>query len=117
MNVAIALACLIALIFAAIGAAKILALAPMREAAAKSGFSTAAYRRIGVLEVAGAAGVALGPAVPLLGGLAGTGLLLLLGGSVATHVRNRDGAVTFVPAVACVVLVAAYLPVLYGATS
>jgi DoxX-like family len=116
MTVAIALACLIALLFVAIGTAKILALAPMRQAAAKHGFSTAAYRGLGVLEVAGAAGVALGPAVPLLGGLAGTGLLLLLAGALAMHARGREKTVAYVPAVVCAVLVAGYLAVLFGAT-
>jgi hypothetical protein len=110
----IVLACIVALIFGALGTAKALALAPMRELAAKSGFSTAAYRRIGVLEVAGAAGVALGPAVRLLGGLAGAGLLLLLAGALATHVRNRDGARGLAPAVLCAALVSGYLAALFG---
>ena len=115
MIVSVALTCLVTLIFAVLGVAKILALPPMRELAAKSGFSTAAYRRIGVLEVAGAVGVALGPVVPLFGGLAGAGLLLLLAGALATHVRNGDGAREFAPAVVCAVLVVGYLAVLFGA--
>jgi hypothetical protein len=114
MNLSIALACLIALIFTVFGVAKILALAPMRELAAKSGFSTAAYRRIGVLEVAGAAGVALGLAVPLLGGLAAAGLLILLAGALATHVRNRNEVRALVPAAVCTLLVACYLAALFG---
>ena len=116
MILSIALAGAVALIFAALGAAKLFALAPMREAAAESGFSTTAYRGIGLLEVAGAAGVALGPAVPLFGGLAGAGLLLLLGGAVVTHVRNRDAVAKLVPAVVCAVLVAGYLAALSGST-
>ena len=43
-----------------LGAAKILAVPPMRAAAAHVGFSVAAYRRIGVLEVAGAVGLLVG---------------------------------------------------------
>jgi DoxX-like family len=116
MILSIALAGAVALIFTALGAAKLFALAPMREAAAESGFSTTAYRRIGILEVAGAAGVALGPVVPLFGGLAGAGLLLLLGGAVVTHVRNRDAAAKLAPAVLCAVLVAGYLTALFGST-
>lgn len=116
MILSLALAGAVALIFAALGAAKLLALAPMREAAAESGFSTTAYRGIGLLEVAGAAGVALGPVVPLFGGLAGAGLLLLLGGAVVTHGRNRDAAAKLVPAVVCAVLVAGYLAALFGST-
>jgi hypothetical protein len=106
----------VALIFAVVGAAKLLALPPMRQAAAESGFSTTAYRGIGTLELAGAAGVALGPAVPLLGGLAAAGLLLLLGGAVVTHVRNHDAAVKLVPAGVCAVLVAGYLAALFWST-
>ena len=48
---------LVAVVFVALGAAKILAAAPMRGRAAHAGFSVDAYRRIGVLEIAGAVGV------------------------------------------------------------
>jgi uncharacterized membrane protein len=54
------LAVLLALGFIALGSAKILAVQPMRERAAEVGFSTTAYRRIGMLEVAGAIGLLLG---------------------------------------------------------
>jgi len=114
MNVAIALAVLVAVIFTALGAAKILAVPPMQARAAHVGFSVAAYRRIGVLEVAGAVGVLAGLIRPLLGGLAGVGLLLLLAGAMVTHVRNHDGPREVAPAVVCVVLVAGYLAALLG---
>lgn len=116
MILSLALDGVVALGFAALGVAKILALAPMRQLAAEIGFSTAAYRGIGILEVAGAIGVAVGPVVPLWGGLAGAGLLLLLAGAVITHVRNRDAAARLIPAVVCAVLVAAYLAALFGTT-
>ncbi|GHB72314.1 hypothetical protein GCM10010377_73640 [Streptomyces viridiviolaceus] len=112
-----ALICLIVLIFTLLGVAKRLALGPMPELAAHAGFSTAAYRVIGALELAGAVGVAVGPVMPLGGGLAASGLLLLLAGAVATHVRNRDGLAKLVPAVACAALVALYLVLLTRATS
>jgi hypothetical protein len=114
MSVSIALASIVAVIFVVLGVGKILALPPMRKLAAKVGFSTAAYRRIGVLELAGAAGVAIGVVVPLLGGLAGAGLLVLLAGAVATHVRNGRGAHELAPAVVCALLVGSYLAVLFG---
>jgi uncharacterized membrane protein YphA (DoxX/SURF4 family) len=57
MNV---LVILLSLIFFALGTAKILALRPKRGRAADAGFSTAAYRRIGALEVAGAIGLLVG---------------------------------------------------------
>lgn len=117
MTAAIVLASLVTLIFVLLGTAKILALAPMPELAAKFGFSTMAYRRIGVLEVAGAIGVALGPVVHLLGGMAGAGLLTLLAGALVTHVRTGDKVVALIPAAVCVVLVAGYLAVLFGATA
>lgn len=115
MIVSIALASIVALIFVTLGTAKILALAPMREAAAHAGFSANAYRGIGVLEVAGAAGVVLGLAVPLFGGMAGAGLLLLLAGALRTHVRIGDGARALAPALVCASLVAGYLVALFVA--
>lgn len=114
---AVVIAAAVAAIFVTLGAAKILALAPMLALAAKAGFSVRAYRGIGVLEVAGATGVALGPVVPLFGVLAGAGLLALLTGALVIHARNRDQARDMAPAVVCVMLVAAYLVVLFWAAS
>jgi hypothetical protein len=98
-----------AALFVLVGAAKLLALAPMRERAAHAGFSVAAYRGIGALEVAGATGILLGLLMPVLGALAGAGLLLLLAGAVITHLRNRDGGRELLPAAVCAALVAGYL--------
>jgi len=84
MSVASAvLAVLLAVLFLFLGTAKILALGPMRGLAVEVGYSTAAYRRIGVLEVLGAIGLLTGIAEPLIGGLAGTGLFLLVAGLLA----------------------------------
>ncbi|WP_410608206.1 DoxX family protein [Amycolatopsis sp. lyj-109] len=109
MSVLIALSVFVAAIFLLFGAAKLFALAPMRERAAHAGFSVDAYRGIGALEIAGAAGLLLGSAVPVLGALAGAGLLLLLAGALVTHVRNHDRGRDLVPALVCAVLVAGYL--------
>lgn len=114
MNLVTGLAAVITVIFAALGLAKVLALAPMRALARENGFSVDAYRRIGGLELAGAAGVALGPVVPLLGVLAGIGLLLLTAGALIIHIRNGDGPRKYAPALGCLVLVAGYLAVLLG---
>jgi uncharacterized membrane protein YphA (DoxX/SURF4 family) len=114
MNVSVVLAALVAAVFIAAGAAKILAVPPMQAAAAHAGFSVAAYRRIGVLEVAGAAGVLIGLIYPLIGGLASVGLLALLAGAAVTHLRNHDGPREAAPAVVCVVLVAGYFAALIG---
>lgn len=117
MNTPEVLAVLVAVIFTALGAAKILAVPPMQARATHVGFSVAAYRRIGALELAGAAGVLIGLARPLVGGLASVGLLLLLAGAIATHWRNHDGPREAAPAVVCVVLVAGYLAALLGGLS
>ncbi|MER6128511.1 DoxX family protein [Streptomyces sp. NPDC001795] len=117
MSLSAALACPIVLIFALLGVAKIMALGPMPELAAHAGFTTSAYRLIGALELAGAIGVAIGPALPLFGELAGLGLLALLAGAVTTHVRKGDGPPKLVPAVMCAALVAWYLVVLAGGGS
>ncbi|WP_346533273.1 DoxX family protein [Micromonospora sp. DPT] len=103
------LAVLLALIFLALGTAKILALPRMRELATEAGFSVAAYRRLGVLEVAGAVGLLIGLTEPLIGALAGAGLLLLLAGALVVHLRKGDGPQKYAPAVVCGLLLAAYL--------
>ncbi|MGW2491509.1 DoxX family protein [Streptomyces sp. NPDC001606] len=114
MTLTATFACAIALIFGAIGVLNALALPKARELAAETGFSVAAYRRIGVLQLAGVAGVALGPAVPPLGGLAGAGLLLLLAAAVVVHLRKGDPVAKLAPAVVCAVLVASYFAALFG---
>ncbi|MET9629567.1 DoxX family protein [Lentzea sp. NPDC006480] len=108
----IAFAVLVALIFIALGTAKLLALPMARELATHSGFSVSAYRGIGALELAGAAGVLAGLALPLLGGLAGAGLLLLLAGALITHLRNQHALQQIAPALVCALLVIGYLVVL-----
>ena len=50
---ATALAIVLVVFFAGLGTAKMLAVGPIPQMAAHVGFSTAAYRRIGALEVAG----------------------------------------------------------------
>ena len=116
MNLPTVLLCLIALIFALLGMAKMLALGPAPKMAAHAGFSTTGYRVIGSLELAGAVGVTLGPVVPLFGALAATGLLLLLAGAVATHVRNGDRLPSLIPAILGATLIAGYLVLLAGTT-
>ena len=112
----LALTAIVAAVFLALGSAKVVAVAPMRARAAHLGYSTASYRVIGALEIAGATGVVLGLIAPPLGALAGAGLLLLLGGAVLAHLRHRDHPSQLVPAFAASLLVAAYLVVLLGVT-
>ncbi|MEV6446449.1 DoxX family protein [Amycolatopsis sp. NPDC051716] len=67
MTLAIGLAAVTTVIFALLGLAKVLASTPMRALAGEAGFPVGAYRGIGALELAGAVGVAPGPALPPLG--------------------------------------------------
>jgi hypothetical protein len=108
------LAAVLAAGFAAIGAAKVLALPAMRERASHFGFTLAAYRRIGILEWAGAAGVLIGLAAPVIGLLAAIGLLLLLAGALAAHVRHRDGLREAIPALVFGAVDAAYIGLTVG---
>jgi hypothetical protein len=98
MNVVPVLGGILVVAFGALGAAKLAALPAMRTRAAHVGFSVAGYRRIGTLEVLATLGLLAGAAVPWIGALAGVGLLLLLGGAVTVHFRNRDGVREMAPA-------------------
>ncbi|MCX5046392.1 DoxX family protein [Aldersonia sp. NBC_00410] len=104
----------LAVVFLLLGVGKISATAPMRERAAHVGMSVSTYRGIGALEVAGAAGLLIGGLVPAVGAAAGIGLLLLMGGAVATHVVNGDGLRAMMPALLVGVVTLAYLVVLIG---
>jgi hypothetical protein len=110
-----ALAGTLGVFFTGLGTAKMRAVPAMRERAAHVGLSTDAYRGIGALEVAGAAGVLVGLAEPRIGGLAGAGLLALLGGALVSHLRAGDKLKDAAPALVSAVTVAAYLAAL-GAT-
>lgn len=111
---ATALAAVLIVFFTGLGTAKMLAPAPIRHMAAHVGFSTAAYRRIGAVEVAGAAGVLVGLAEPRIGALAGAGLLALLAGALVSHRLAGDPLREAVPAVIAALTVATYLAVVWG---
>lgn len=105
----LALAIPLAPVFAAFGLAKILGRAGMPERAAHVGFSAAAYRRIGILEVLAALGLLVGLVLPGVGIAAASGLMLLMIGAVGVHLRNGDGVRRVAPAAVLAVLAAAYL--------
>ncbi|MDX6253150.1 MAG: hypothetical protein QOF10_6510 [Kribbellaceae bacterium] len=113
-SILVSLAALIAVAFAVLGASKIRAVPSMQTRAAQVGFSVGAYKRIGVLEVAGAAGVLLGLAIPPLGVLAAAGLLLLMVGALGAHLRQHDGVAEMTPALVVTVLLVAYLWLAFG---
>ena len=93
------LAGLLIVAFAATGSAKLAAVPAMRAKAEHAGFSVAAYRRIGSLEVLAVAGLVVGAFIPAIGALAAAGLLMLLGGALVVHLRNGDGPRKIAPAV------------------
>jgi uncharacterized membrane protein YphA (DoxX/SURF4 family) len=105
----------VAAAFVALGTAKLLAVPSMRARAAHVGFSVTAYRRIGALELTGAAGLVLGVAVPPLRAAASVGLLVLLLGAVTAHLRAGDSAKGAAPAVVLAVLLAILLALTIGA--
>ncbi|HEX7537435.1 MAG TPA: DoxX family protein [Dermatophilaceae bacterium] len=109
MNTTTILAAMLVAAFAVLGSAKLAAVPAMRTRAEHVGFSVAAYRRIGVLEFLGVAGLVAGAAFPAVGALAGLGLLLLLGGAIMTHLRNGDGLRELAPAVVLGVVALSYL--------
>lgn len=99
----------LAVFFGALGSAKVMAVPAMRARAAHLALPVKVYRGIGSLELAGAAGMLVGIAVPALGALAAVGLLLLLAGALVAHVRNHDRVQEMSAAVVSAVLVALYL--------
>ena len=56
----------------------------------------------------------VGAAVPVIGALAATGLMLLLGGAVIVHLRNGDGVRELVPALVLGSVAVAFLVLVLG---
>ena len=114
MNPTPILAGLLVIAFAVLGGAKLAAVPAMRARAEHVGFSVAAYRRIGWLEVLAVLGLLVGAFVPLIGALAAAGLLMLLGGALVTHLRHSDGVREIAPALVLGVVNLTYLLLLLG---
>jgi hypothetical protein len=114
MNPTTILAGLLVVAFAVLGSAKLVAVPAMRTRAQHVGFSVAAYRRIGFLEVLAVAGLLAGAFVPVIGALAAAGLLVLLGGAVVAHLRNGDGIREIAPAVFLGLVTLSYFVLLVG---
>ncbi len=108
------LAGLLVVAFAAAGSAKLAAVPAMRAKADHVGFSVAAYRRIGLLEVLGVLGLIVGAFVPVIGALAAAGLLMLLGGACVAHLRNGDGLRELTPALVLGLVTVSYLLLVLG---
>jgi hypothetical protein len=106
--IAIALACA----FTGLGSAKIAKTSSMVARADHVGFSAQSYQLIGVAELAAAVGVLAGLAYRPIGYAAGLGLLALLCGALATHLRRGHGRADVAPAAAFAALAVAYVVVL-----
>lgn len=114
MNTTVVLAGLLVVAFAALGSAKLAAVPVMRAKAAHVGFSVSAYRGIGLLEVLAVLGILVGAAVPVIGAMAATGLVVLLGGAVVAHLRNGDGLRELAPAVVLGAVAVAFVVLVVG---
>ena len=89
-------------------AGKLLAHPQMQASAAHFGIAWSRYRLIGVAELAAAAGILAGLAVPALGVVAAVGMTVLLGGALVVHRQAGDS-----PRDATLALVALGLSVVY----
>ena len=114
MTATTVLAGVLVVAFAAAGAAKLAAVPAMRARAAHVGFSVAAYRRIGLLEILGVLGLLVGALLPVIGALAAAGLLLLLGGAMIAHLRSGDGPRELAPALVLGLATLAFLILMVG---
>ena len=114
MNPTPILASLLVIAFAALGSSKLAAVPAMRARAAHVGFSVAAYRRIGLLEILGVLGLLAGALVPMIGALAAAGLLLLLGGALVVHLRTGDGPREIAPSLVLGLVALTFLVLVVG---
>lgn len=104
----VALAVLSCLILLAAGVSTVTGRQAMRDVAAHLRVPWPLYRSVGVLELAGAVGIAVGLWVPWLGVAAGTGVLLLMVGAFLAHARVHDPFAWYVPAIALTATAAGY---------
>lgn len=103
--------------FTMLGLAKVAGAAGMPARAAHVGFTGAAYKRIGALELLAALGLLLGLLDARIGVAAAIGLALLMAGACITHLRNGDGPREIAPAVAMTAGLVSYLVLVTAAIS
>lgn len=96
--VTVILSILLALGFAAAGAAKVTNHKTMVDAATHVGVSQQNFAVIGGLEILGAVGLLVGIGLPTLGWLTALALLVLMLGAVGFHVRAGDAPAGYAPA-------------------
>ncbi|PSR70216.1 invasion protein [Nocardia sp. MDA0666] len=105
----ITLTVLLAAQFTVFGILKLAAAKQMRDRAAHVGMTVTTYRMIGALEVAGAAGLVIGTVWWPAGLAAGIGLVLLMVGAIATHLRVHDKLSAAAPAIVTFFLAVGYV--------
>lgn len=101
--------------FTMLGLAKVAGAAGMPARAAHVGFNSAAYKRIGALELLAALGLLLGLVEAWIGLAAAGGLVLLMAGACVTHLRIGDGPREIAPAVVMTAGLVSYLVLVAGA--
>lgn len=101
--------------FTLLGLAKVAGTAGMLARAAHVGLNSAAYKRVGALELLAALGLSLGLVEPRIGLAAAVGLVLLMAGACVTHLRNGDGPREIAPAVVMTAVLVSYLVVIAAA--
>ena len=109
MNLAIVIGIALAVVFAALGAAKVAKTSSMRTRAEHVGLSAESYQLIGLAEVLGALGVMAGLVYAPVSRAAGAGLIALLVGAVGAHLRSGDRGWELAPAIAFAGATAVYL--------
>ena len=103
----VALTLVVALILLATGGAKVVAVPDMRSRADHLGFSVAGFRLLGLLELAGVAGLLLGWLWPGLGLAAALALTAMMIGAVVCHLRVSDPLRDAAPALVVATLLVA----------
>src|SRR5947209_12122857 len=101
----------LALVFLASGGMKLVSLPYSERSRDRFRLSPVLWRTIGVLELAGVAGLLAGTAVPALGVAAAVGLALLMVGATATRLRVHDPASQVLGDLVVLALVVVYLVV------
>jgi len=99
----------LALVFLASGAMKLLGLPYSVRNRDRFGMPPSLWLIIGVLELAGVAGLLVGTAVPALGVAAGVGLALLMVGATGTRLRAHDPVVQVLGDLVVLALVVVYV--------
>jgi uncharacterized membrane protein YphA (DoxX/SURF4 family) len=105
----IAVSVMLALLFLGAAAAKLTGQAASLAERDHFNIPAARWQQIGILEIAGAAGVLIGLALRALGVAAAGGLVVLSLGAIATHMRAGDKPTAAVPAFVALALAAATL--------